>query len=150
MGRLAGVAASAIIVGLAATSGCGSRAGGSAGFEAIDVDEVPVGGRSWDANATAFRGRAGAMFLYVCPAGGSFGSVWGTNVYTDDSSVCSAAVHAGLLEAEDGGRVVIRILPGRSSYEGSRRHGVATQDYGAWPSGFAFVAAEPGGGRLRP
>ena len=61
---------------------------------------VPVGGGDWGANAQQFRSQPGAQFDFVCPAGGSFGSVWGTGIFTDDSSVCTAAVHqAGITQA---------------------------------------------------
>ena len=43
-----------------------------------------------------------------CPAKGATNqSIWGTDVYTDDSSVCVAAVHAGLINSRDGGMVVL-------------------------------------------
>ena len=45
--------------------------------------------------------------------------VWGTDVYTDDSSICTAAVHAGLIEADDGGEVTFELAPGRDEYTGS-------------------------------
>jgi hypothetical protein len=65
--------------------------------------------------------------------------VWGTDIYTDDSSVCTAAVHAGLIDYEDGGEVVIEIRAGESSYLGTTANGVTTLDYGAWRRSFVFV-----------
>jgi len=65
------------------------------------------------------------------------GTVWGTDVYTDDSALCRAAVHAGIIPAA-GGAVRVRVVPGRQSYPGSTRNGVQSQDYGAWENAFAF------------
>ena len=56
-----------------------------------------VAGSDWLASATALRGRLGEQFIFRCPAGGAAGrGPFGTDVYADHSSVCTAAVHAGL------------------------------------------------------
>jgi hypothetical protein len=75
---------------------------------------------------------------YTCPPGGKAYTVWGTDIYTHDSSVCTAAVHAGLIEFEDGGEVVIVIRPGESSYLGTTANGVTTESYGSWGVSFVF------------
>lgn len=81
---------------------------------------------------------AGERALVTCPAGCSGANVvWGSDPYTDDSSICSAAIHAGLLVPADGGPFVLTILPGRSSYEGSARNGVTTRSYGSWGRSFS-------------
>jgi len=102
---------------------------------------TPVGGLDWNANATVFRGQNGTEVLFKCPAGGTINSVYGTGVYTDDSKVCSAAVHAGLITVARGGTVTIKILPGRASYVGSRRNGVTSSSWGAYTGSFSFVVA---------
>ena len=101
----------------------------------------PVGGIDWNANATAFRGQNGLIVVYKCPAGGTLGTVYGTGVYTDDSRVCSAAAHAGLITLASGGKVTIKILPGRASYLASTRHGVTSSAYGAWAGSYSLVVA---------
>jgi hypothetical protein len=102
------------------------------------------GGSGWDANATAFRGRNGAQFVYTCPFYGAAGGVYGTDVYTDDSSVCTAAVHAGRITLAGGGSVTIEIRPGQSSYTGSTRNGITSSSWGTWSGSFVIVAATPG------
>jgi hypothetical protein len=89
-------------------------------------------------SARAHRGELRRRFRYHCPADFAVGSVWGTDVYTDDSSVCTAAVHAGRISSAVGGTVRIEILAGRSSYRGSERHGVDSDDYGDWDGSFVF------------
>src|SRR5689334_8891904 len=83
-----------------------------------------LAGVDWGANATSFRGHNGARYEYVCPAGGHAGSLWGTDTYTDDSSVCTAAVHTGAMTTDGGGIVTIEIRPGLATYTGSTRNGV--------------------------
>jgi hypothetical protein len=94
---------------------------------------------TWDLNAGAWRGRNGTTVAVDCPPGGDAGVVWGTGTYTDDSSICTAAVHAGLISFDDGGRVVIEIRPGEESYESSSANGVTSSPYGAWDGSFVFV-----------
>ena len=93
----------------------------------------------WDATAREKQTALDRDFAYHCPANGRVTDVWGTDTYTDDSSVCSAAVHAGLITAEQGGTVTIRIKPGQAFYEGSDRNGVSSQDYGPWDRSFIFI-----------
>jgi hypothetical protein len=67
--------------------------------------------------------------------------VWGTNTYTNDSSVCSAALQAGLITLARGGIVTAEIRPGQSAYVGSTRNGVTSNAYGPWPWSYVFLAA---------
>ncbi|PIO16161.1 hypothetical protein AB205_0005830, partial [Aquarana catesbeiana] len=67
-------------------------------------------------------------------------NVWGTDVYTDDSSICKAAIHAGIL-GNTGGLVTVEKSPGQQSYTGSTRNGVTTNNYGAWSGSFVFHAS---------
>jgi len=94
---------------------------------------------AWRANATPHRGMDGEQFEYECPAGGEPDTVWGTDVYTDDSSVCTAAVHVGLITLEEGGTVTIEIRPGEDSYESSERNGIESSPYPAWGGSFVVV-----------
>ena len=96
----------------------------------------------WQLAANGFRGRNGELFSIHCPRFGSAAAVWGTDVYTDDSSICTAAVHSGLITYQDGGVVTFRILPGKEAYAGSARNGVETHNYSSWRGSFAFQINE--------
>ena len=100
----------------------------------------------WGRNVTEFRGQVGRRITLVCPPNGQVGSVWGTDVYTDDSPVCPAAVHAGLITPSSGGIVTIVIEPAAASYAASTRNGVSSQPFGQWQGGFSF--ARSGEGRI--
>jgi hypothetical protein len=100
--------------------------------------DFALGPETWSRNATEYRGQDGTTVTVPCAAGGPTGSAWGTGTYTDDSSVCTAAVHAGLITVEEGGTVVIEIAPGQSSYRGSTAHGVSSGDYGSFEGSFRF------------
>jgi hypothetical protein len=93
---------------------------------------------NWTDDASEYRGRNGSQFQYRCPAGGTASAVWGTDVYTDDSSVCTAAVHAGRITFAQGGVVTFEIRPGQSSYAASTRNGVASGPWDQWVGSFRF------------
>jgi hypothetical protein len=107
---------------------------------------VGKGGSTWDAKAGQFRAYLGARFAYTCPPGGTAHTVWGSGVYTDDSSVCTAGVHAGVVTLAAGGGVTIEMRAGESSYSASTRNGVTTVSYGSWGGSFVVVGARAGGG----
>lgn len=95
---------------------------------------------NWDTNsAQEHRGKNGERYSYSCPSGGTASSAWGTDTYTDDSSICTAAVHAGLITLQSGGTVTIEIRPGQRGYQGSTRYGISTRNYDGWPGSFGFV-----------
>jgi hypothetical protein len=66
------------------------------------------------------------------------GTVWGTEIYTTDSSVCAAAVHAGAIPAS-GGEIRAKAAAGCASYPGSKRNGISTNSWGAYGTSFHFV-----------
>ncbi|WP_044890733.1 M57 family metalloprotease [Myxococcus hansupus] len=90
---------------------------------------------------TSYRGQNGRQITCSCTTLGG-GAVWGTDLYTDDSAVCTAAVHAGAIPAS-GGTVTVTIQPGQNSYTGSTRNGVTTSSYGAWSGSISFVGQTP-------
>jgi hypothetical protein len=107
-----------------------------------------LSGIDWGAGAARMRGQNGARFDFACPALGQIGRVWGTGIYTDDSSVCTAALHDGKLDHTVGGIVTIEIRPGQRAYAGSTQHGVTSKDYGAWYGSYIVVSATRGEGGL--
>lgn len=125
-------------------SGAGSTApetsGGGEGTGGVDTEAADV---TWATSAAEFRGEDGLRVAYDCPPNteGSAYTVWGTGTYTDDTSVCTAAVHAGLITPEEGGRVVIEIAPGQDSYTGSEANGITSLDYPTWDGSFTFPAS---------
>lgn len=79
------------------------------------------------------------VLVLVDVVGTTSGSVWGDGVYTDDSSVGAAAVHAGLIKSGQRATVVVQILPGRDSYQGSTRNGVTSRSYASWDGSFQLL-----------
>lgn len=101
------------------------------------------------ANASSYRGDTGGVY-YFYVTGTTEGSLYGTGIYTDDSSIAKAAVHAGVLQANQQGIVKVTILAGQSSYQASTAHGVSSSSYGTWSSSFAVAADDGGENKILP
>jgi hypothetical protein len=106
--------------------------------EASDPASPPASD-PWSATAVEHRTEVGEDFTYDCPPDGEPDSIWGTDIYTDDSSICTAAVHVGAITVEDGGEVKIEIRPGEDSYEATERNGIESFAYGQWGGSFVIV-----------
>ncbi len=74
-------------------------------------------------------------FSVICPVNCTSGSVWGSSLYTTDSALCVAAVHAGIIK-EAGGPVRVKLFPGQPSYTGTFSNGVTTQNWGSYDQSF--------------
>jgi hypothetical protein len=68
------------------------------------------------------------------------GNVWGgaNGIYTDDSRVGKAAVHAGLLKVGEQKVLNVTIVPGQSSYHGNTQNGITTNNYDQWHGSYNF------------
>jgi hypothetical protein len=93
---------------------------------------------SWEENATSLKSADGQTITLACSPAGEPHTVWGSDIYTSDSSICTAAVHSGLITFQQGGTVTIQLRPGRSMYGASERNGVTTNSYGSWQQSFVF------------
>ncbi len=130
-------------------NGVTTRAYGSWGGSYVIVGATPgtasaLAGSGWNVDSRGLRASIGQRFKYGCPAGGTPRVVWGSGTYTDDSSICTAAVHAGRISFARGGTVTILVKPGQSSYTGTTRNGVTTRAYGSWGGSYVIVGATPG------
>ncbi len=63
------------------------------------------------------------------------GVLFGSDPYSLDSRVGTAAVHAGLVQPGQSGLVKVEIGPSGEPFEGSARHGVTSDAYDADPRG---------------
>ncbi len=72
-----------------------------------------------------------------CSADQLKGSVWGSGIYTTDSSICKAAVHAGAIPAT-GGKVTLKADKGCNAYAGSLGNGIKSSKWGAYQMSFVF------------
>ena len=98
------------------------------------ADEItPI---SWTTSAASFKTDVGQTYKFNCPENGIAGPVWGSDIYTADSSICTTGVHAGVITLESGGPVTIEFRPGRAIYGSTDRHGITSSTYGEYPHSF--------------
>ena len=90
-------------------------------------DITPI---AWDTTAAGFKGDDGQTYTFRCPKEGTAQLIYGSDAYTDFSSICTAAVHAGLFSLADGGKVTIEYRPGRSIYGSTIRNGITSSTSG--------------------
>jgi hypothetical protein len=69
------------------------------------------------------------------------GSLYGTDIYTNDSTLATAVVHTGLLAAGEKGVVKVTVLPGQESYVSSTRCGITSSSYGNWSLSYKMEKA---------
>ncbi|HVK16530.1 MAG TPA: LCCL domain-containing protein [Fimbriiglobus sp.] len=70
------------------------------------------------------------------------GVVWGTDVYTADSRLASAVVHAGVVRVGERALVRVSLLDGADQFfEGTDRYGVQSNDYPSFPLAFRVERA---------
>ncbi len=132
---------------LFSTTSASARPAGNSGearFSPWPALMLGGGIRNCPNDVRSMRGRNSSFVCRCTASATSTGSVWGTDTYTDDSRVCRAALHRGVISS-GGGNIRVTILPGRNSYRGSRRNGVNTGDWGRWDGSFS-VAAYGGSG----
>jgi hypothetical protein len=85
----------------------------------------------------------GAIIFDTVVGNTNSSGLWGDGVYTCDSSLATAAVHAGLLASGQMGAVAAVALPGQSQYYSTTRNGVTSTAYGPWPGSYAFIGLAP-------
>lgn len=64
------------------------------------------------------------------------GSLWGSDVYTGDSLIGTAAVHAGLVKPLEVAVLKVTVVTPPPSFAGSVRHGVTSHDFGRYGSAY--------------
>ena len=85
----------------------------------------------------------GAKFVVLCPANCSrlHQKVYGTEVYTDNSPICLAAIHYGIL-SDKGGEIEFMIEIGMSDYRGTRGFGITSESKGTHVRSIKFLGTK--------
>lgn len=92
------------------------------------------------ADMSVYRGQVGKV-LHFEVVGSADANVYGTDIYSDDSPLTTAAVHAGVIKAGEKGVVKVTIMPGQASFRGTTRNGVTSIGWPAYPGAYKVEAA---------
>lgn len=101
-----------------------------------DTEAEEITPIAWNTSAIQFKGEVGKVYRFECPENGTSAAIWGNDIYTKDSSICTAAVHAGILTLDRGGVVTVEFRPGRLTYGSTVRNGITSNTYGEYASSF--------------
>jgi hypothetical protein len=104
-------------------------------------DPVPLAVRPDPGNLLALQNNVGKTYAFRVTGSVTAGVVWGTDTYTTDSALATAAVHAGALKNGETGVVLVTIVAGLPAYTGSTRNGVTTNAWPAYPAAFTVRSA---------
>ena len=77
---------------------------------------------------------------YFRVRGETEGPLWGTDVYTGDSALAVAAVHAGLVKAGDSVVLKVTVMAPLPQYQGCVRNGATSHDFGRYGSAYRLSA----------
>lgn len=94
---------------------------------------------TWETTALDLKRANDETRTFMCPVFGSEFAIFGSDTYAANSSVCTAAVHAGLIDFEEGGEVTIKFRPGLHHYVTTTRNGVTSNMFGSEDLSFIFL-----------
>lgn len=105
-------------------------------YQILNGNTVKVSNKEQQApvNMTGYRGKNGDVYTFQV-TGKTDGRIWGgnDNVYTDDSNIATAAVHAGLVRPGETAVIKVTVMEGLSDYPSLSRNGVTSIKFGSWP-----------------
>src|SRR5688500_3014661 len=84
-------------------------------------------GQYTNADLRSLEGKIGQSFFFQV-TGDANGPLWGTDIYTSDSNLGTACVHAGLLKVGQTGVVKVTMVQPLPVFHGTLRNGVASRD----------------------
>lgn len=91
-------------------------------------------------NLVGYRGNINQTYSFLL-TGAISGAIWGTTIYTDDSSLVTAAVHSGFVQVGQVRVVTVIILPGQGSYTSTTQNGVTSSSWGGWSGSYSVISA---------
>lgn len=76
---------------------------------------------------------------YFRVTGDASGALWGTDIYTGDSAIAAAAVHAGAIKIGETAVVKITVERPLAQYQGSARNGVTSHEFGRYETAYRIA-----------
>src|SRR5262245_8805183 len=86
-------------------------------------------------NMTGLCDQAGQTYYFRVDGQGS-GSVWWTDIYTGDSALAAAAVHAGVVGVGETKVIKVTVVEPLPRYQGSFRNGINSHEFGPYHTAY--------------
>lgn len=93
-------------------------------------------------NLIEYASRIGESFYFEV-VGNATNSIWGTEVYTYDSNLATAAVHSGVLKVGQKGIVKVTLLKNPNAHQGSTQNGVTSSGWGSYSASYTVERPKP-------
>ena len=94
-------------------------------------------------NMVSYRGKTGQTFQFKV-TGRTNGRIYGGSlcIYTDDSDLATAVVHAGMMKAGETKLVKVKVYPGQNQYQSLTLNGITSLSCGACKGSFRLVSSQ--------
>ena len=89
-------------------------------------------------NFSKYNFHSGKKMVFMVTGRTKGGGLWGTDVYTTDSTLALTCVHAGILRPGETNLVRVVFLEGRKSYSGSTRFGIRSLPWAKYHKSYAL------------
>jgi hypothetical protein len=107
-------------------------------MSALDPEPDNVNAIADPGNMNGYAQQFGKTFAFRV-TGIVHNNIWGSDVYTTDSSLAAAAVHAGVLKAGQTGVVRVKIVPSPPAFQSATRNGITSHAYTMFTAGFQVL-----------
>ena len=116
--------------------GGGGGGSGQSGIYYSNVVSLPMNTETM----VNYRGRSD-IFSIIITGKNNNGAIWGTDIYTDNSNIVSAAMHSGIIGDGETKKVYIEILPGQQSYSSLTQNSITSYSYARYNGSYKFVSS---------
>jgi len=95
---------------------------------------------------TDYQENIGKTYTFIVKGNINGGSIYGgkNNIYTSDSDLSVACVHAGILKDGSVGKVTVKVLADQGSYPSLTRNGITSGEWGAWRGAYQILTDNGG------
>lgn len=90
-------------------------------------------------NLVGLQSEVGKTFAFKV-TGSADRSIWGTETYTADSGLATAAVHMGVVKVGETGIVRVTIVPPPPMFVSGSQNGITSSTYGTYPGAYKVIA----------
>jgi hypothetical protein len=102
------------------------------------VEADPVNVQADPGNLLGLHESIGKTFAFKV-TGRADGSVYGTGVYTTDSTLAAAAVPSGALKVGETGIVRVTMIPSPPAFSASTQNGITSYGWGVYPAAYQII-----------
>lgn len=125
---------------ITATSGSATTQPPVASTESVNIENLgQINGDDTPSSLGIDKHLQQTYTCYCAPKGQASDFIMGTSIYSDNTSICTAAVHDSLIDFLHGGPVSFIIMGEQSGFRGKLSNGVRSDNHPKHASSFQFI-----------